>query len=137
MLKIILEKRHKYIAFLKKETNMLLMNMKATNEFLLMLNILKQLKNRRKELGLKQEDFMLRVGMSRQQYQYLESKGNPRLNTLELVAKGLKCELLLIPQEKLTAVKILLTNEDPNNSNKKEKPAISDDPWQGILENDE
>jgi len=34
-----------------------------------------QLKGRRKSLGLKQEDMTLRVGMSRQQYQYLESKG--------------------------------------------------------------
>lgn len=50
----------------------------------------------------------LRVGMSRQQYQRLESKGNPRLDTLELVAKGLKMEVMLIPQEKLRDVKDFL-----------------------------
>ena len=51
--------------------------------------LLEQLKKRRQQLGLKQCDMMMRVGMSRQQYQRLESKGNPRLDTLELVAEGL------------------------------------------------
>jgi len=51
--------------------------------------LLQQLKKRRLDLGLKQNDMMLRVGVSRQQYQRLESKGNPRLDTLELIAKGL------------------------------------------------
>lgn len=44
---------------------------------------------------------MMRVGMCRQQYQRLESKGNTRLDTLVLIAKGLDSELLLIPKEKL------------------------------------
>ena len=95
-----------------------------------------QLKKRRKELRLKQEDMQLRVGMVRQQYQRLESKGNPRLDTLELVAKGLKMELILIPQEKLRAVRYLLDNsvalgiEEPVS----EKKALSDEPWAGLLE---
>ena len=63
-----------------------------------MKSLLHQIKNRRKALGFKQHDMMLRVGISRQQYQRLESKGNPRLDTLELIAQGLKSELLLIPQ---------------------------------------
>ena len=60
-------------------------------------SLLKQIKKRRLELAFKQHDMMMRVGMSRQQYQRLESKGNPRLDTLELIAKGLKSELLFIP----------------------------------------
>ena len=64
-------------------------------------------------MKLKQHDMMLRVGISRQQYQRLESKGNPRLDTLELVAKGLKSELLLIPQEKLNAVLAILADDNP------------------------
>ena len=60
--------------------------------------LLEQLKKRRIALGLKQNDMMLRIGISRQQYQRLESKGNPRLDTLDLIAKGLKSELMLIPQ---------------------------------------
>ena len=89
---------------------------------------------------------MLRVGMSRQQYQRLESKGNPRLDTLELVAKGLKSELLLIPQEKLNAVLAVLTDEALSSTesstetstkqsqiNKEKSNPLADDPWQGLL----
>jgi transcriptional regulator with XRE-family HTH domain len=102
-----------------------------------MSNIHKQLKERRKALGLKQEDMILRVGMARQQYQRLESNGNPRLETLELVAKGLKMELLLIPQEKLRAVKGILdgsSSYEPSTAHKKPEKTISDDPWEGLLE---
>ena len=52
--------------------------------------LLEQLKKRRLALGMKQKDMMFRIGISRQQYQQLESKGNPRLNTLNLYLKGLK-----------------------------------------------
>lgn len=90
-----------------------------------MSELLKQLKSRRKQLGLKQADMMLRIGVSRQQYQRLESKGNPRLDTLELVAKGLKSELMLVPQEKLLAVRAAL-----------EGAGSTDDPWQDILGDD-
>jgi len=79
--------------------------------------------------------------MSRQQYQRLESKGNPRLDTLELIAKGLKSEFLLIPQEKLNAVMAVLANDDsissiqtPTHDGSIDKQkALSDDPWQGLL----
>jgi transcriptional regulator with XRE-family HTH domain len=78
-----------------------------------MSKILDQIRLRRKDLGLTQAEMMLRVGMSRQQYQRLESKGNPRLDNLELLAKGLKMELMLIPQEKLQAVKAILEDRAP------------------------
>jgi transcriptional regulator with XRE-family HTH domain len=101
-------------------------------------SLLEQIKARRKALALKQHDMMLRVGMSRQQYQRLESKGNPRLDTLELVAKGLKSELLLIPQEKLSAVLAVLaedskTTSGPDQSARKKSESLADDPWQGLL----
>ena len=70
--------------------------------------LLEQLKKRRITLGLKQNDMLLRIGISRQQYQRLESKGNPRLDTLELISKGLNSQLMLIPKEKLLAVKAIL-----------------------------
>jgi len=105
-----------------------------------MRSLLKQIKKRRLELSLKQHDMMLRIGISRQQYQRLEAKGNPRLDTIELVAKGLKSELLLIPQEKLSAVLDVLS-EDSLNSSKKQNPktdkTLSDDPWQDLLGDDE
>lgn len=72
---------------------------KATYQFPIMKALLEQLKGRRLALGLKQKDRMLRIGVSRQQYQHLESKGNPRLNTLELIAEGLKSELLCSRQK--------------------------------------
>lgn len=101
-------------------------------------SLLEQIKKRRLTLALKQHDMMLRVGISRQQYQRLESKGNPRLDTLELVAKGLKSELLLIPQEKLNAVLVALADDTtaPNESSQSAiapSGSLADDPWQGLL----
>jgi transcriptional regulator with XRE-family HTH domain len=80
---------------LKKETNIYLIGLKAIYELTMHDHLLQQLKKRRLALGLKQKDMMLRMGISRQQYQQLESKGNPRLDTLELIAKGLNSELIL------------------------------------------
>lgn len=102
-----------------------------------------QLKQRRKALGIKQEDMELRVGMSRQQYQRLESKGNPSLSTLELLAKGLKMELMLIPQEKLREVEdFLAANKEIGSGfqvtarGSVVKPSPEDNPWGDLLEND-
>ena len=80
---------------------------------------------------------MLRVGMTRQQYNRLERKGNPRLDTLELLAKGMDMELILIPREMLCSVqeilqgraKIIDVGEDIQ-----ENSDLVDDPWQNILE---
>lgn len=83
---------------------------------------------------------MLRVGVSRQQYQRLESKGNPRLDTLELIAKGLSSDLILNPKEKLNAVLAVLENteSDQNLKNQnKEQKNLSDDPWQDLLRDDQ
>jgi len=103
-----------------------------------MSTILEQLKKRRKDLGLKQKDMMLRVGVSRQQYQRLESMGNPRLDTLELIAKGLKSELMLIPQEKLAAIKTLMSSGDGyDDKEKRGETTIADNPWKDILGNEE
>ena len=93
--------------------------------------ILKQLKKRRLELGFKQKDMLLRIGLSRQQYQHLESKGNPRLDTLELIAKGLNCELMLIPKEKVIAVNAVLEK----TKNEQDKNLLKD-PWQDLLGRD-
>lgn len=108
-----------------------------------MSKIKEQLKERRKALGLKQEDMELRVGMSRQQYQRLESRGNPSLSTLELVAKGLKMEVMLIPQEKLRDVQDFLagTKKIGGGATLTAKgtvtgPSPEDDPWSDLLEED-
>ena len=107
-------------------------------------SLLQQLKKRRLKLGLKQHDMMMRIGVSRQQYQRLESKGNPRLDTLELIAKGLNCELMLIPKEKVHAVVAVLesvepelaSGQKPSKQEKDKRKSLCDDPWQDILEDD-
>jgi len=109
-------------------------------------SLLKQLKDRRLDLGLKQSDMMMRVGVSRQQYQRLESKGNPRLDTLELIAEGLNSELILIPKEKMNTVIDVLRNVETSlkpakepvsqKSSNKEK-SLSDNPWQDLLGEDQ
>ncbi len=117
-------------------------------------SILKELKKRRINLGLKQHDMMMRIGVSRQQYQRIESRGNPRLETLELIAKGLEAELLLIPQEKLSAVRAILSDSITNpeelstsgsdsfrNKNSDipefDENTLDNDPWKGLLTDEE
>jgi transcriptional regulator with XRE-family HTH domain len=102
-----------------------------------MSNIHQQLKQRRKQLGLKQEDMQMSVGMARQQYQRLEDAGNPSLNNLELVAKGLQLELMLIPQEKLQAVKAILEDRSNADSTSNNSNALADNPWQNLFTEDE
>ena len=74
-----------------------------------------------------------RIGLSRKQYQQIESKGNPRLDTLELIAKGLNSELMLIPNEKKRQILAIL-NEDKDNQ--PEIQSLIDNPWQGLLGDD-
>ena len=105
-----------------------------------MTQLLAQLKQRRLKLGLKQHDMLMRVGVSRQQYQQLESKGNPRLSTLELVSQGLNAQLMLIPTEKLLAVNAILAADEgaaQPNVQPVERNTLADDPWQGLLPDDE
>lgn len=96
--------------------------------------LLIQIKERRLLLGLKQQDMYMRVGISRQQYQRLESQGNPRLDTLELVAKGLSSELMLIPQDKLEAVKRLLSEYENDLAQASDEKNLVNNPWKGLLD---
>ena len=97
------------------------------------MKLLDDIKRRRIELGFKQKDMHARIGLSRQQYQQIESKGNPRLDTLELIAKGLNSELMLIPNEKKLQILAIL-NEDKGFSD--DIQSLIDNPWQGLLEDD-
>jgi transcriptional regulator with XRE-family HTH domain len=105
-------------------------------------SLLTQIKQRRLALGLKQHDMRLRIGMSRQQYQRLETQGNPRLDTLNLLADGLGAQLIMVPNEKLRSVLALLADDsalltDSGQSYKADKRPLDEDPWQGLLGNDE
>ena len=95
-----------------------------------------QIKKRRKELGLNQEDMANLIGMARQQYQRLESKGNPRLDTLELISKGLKMELMLIPKDKVRTIKNILDNAPSHPSLPQEHIGQESDPWKDLLEDE-
>ena len=128
------------LLYIKIETNIFLLYKKQLKCFLMM-NLLQQIKHRRLALKLKQNEMPMRIGISRQQYQRLEAKGNPRLDTLELIAKGLNSDVMLIPKEKLNAVLAVLENDGNNTSLQHEQPdhsdeqkKLSDDPWKGLLE---
>ena len=102
-----------------------------------MSSLLSQFKKRRLALGFKQTDMQERVGIMRQVYQRLESKGNPRLATLELVATGLNGEIMLVPLEKVAAVKALLEDlNDTQLEKTNENESLEDNPWNDILSND-
>jgi len=87
--------------------------------------LIDQIKKRRKALGLRQADMNIKIGMNRQQYQRIESRGNPRLETLELIAAGLNCELILVPCDRVFDVKAALGEKQ-----------LCDDPWRGLLPDD-
>ena len=92
-----------------------------------------QLRGRRKQLGFRQADMSLRAGIARQQYHRLENGGNPSLKTLELAAAGLDMVLMLIPKERLSAVRAMLAR--PSGDVPAERPEFSpiENPWRDLL----
>jgi transcriptional regulator with XRE-family HTH domain len=93
-----------------------------------------QIKRRRLQLGLSQKDMKMRIGMEQQQFQRIEAGGNPRLNTLELIAEGLEAELVLAPKDKIRAVKALLREEAKATEASTDKTETNEDPWSDLLE---
>jgi len=67
---------------------------------------------------------------------------NPRLDTLELVAKGLKMQLMLIPDDKLRAVqdylagRVQLVDIQGASMSDQDNP-VAADLWQGLLGEDD
>ncbi len=99
-------------------------------------SLLAQIRRRRLQLSLKQNDMYMRAGISRQQYHRIEKKGNPRLETLELIAIGLNAELKLIPKEHLEEVnKLLETTTDAEllEANSEDLASLVEDPWKDLL----
>ena len=98
------------------------------------MTLTEQLKKRRRALGLKQSDMKMRIGMNQQQYQKLEAGGNPRLETLELVAEGLEAELLLVPRDKARVVRQMLQDSVAGEKKSAGSVEVADDPWHGMLD---
>lgn len=98
-------------------------------------SLLAQIRRRRLQLSLKQNDMYMRAGISRQQYHRIEKMGNPRLETLELIAIGLNAELKLIPKEHLAEVNKLLGSADAElfEANSEDLVSLVEDPWKDLI----
>ena len=94
-----------------------------------------QLRARRKELGLQQNDMPLRAGIARQQYHRLENGGNPSLKTLELAAAGLDMVLMLIPRERLREVRAMLARQSADVPADHPENSQTENPWKDLLGN--
>jgi transcriptional regulator with XRE-family HTH domain len=87
--------------------------------------LLDQIRRRRTNLSLKIQDMVLRAGLTRQQYGKIENGGNPRLSTLDQIAEGLECTLVLVPKEQLAAVQRLLEGDQTDQH---EATALANEP---------
>lgn len=76
-------------------------------------SLLKQLKDRRKELGITQSEMARRLKITQPQYQKIESSGNPSLKTLNSLALALDLKLILVPKEKAAQVEELTGRQRP------------------------
>jgi transcriptional regulator with XRE-family HTH domain len=92
-----------------------------------------QLRARRKQLGVRQKDMPLRAGIARQQYHRLENGGNPSLKTLELAAAGLDLVLMLIPRERLSAVRATIERPSGDVPAERLETSLSENPWKDLL----
>ncbi len=79
---------------------------------------------RRRELGLKQSDMRMKIGMSQQQYQRVEAGHDIRVSTLLRVLEGMGLELLIAPREQARQLENLL------RSGRLDLDAITADEWQ-------
>ena len=75
----------------------------------------------------------LRSGIGRQQYHRLENGGNPNLETLELATAGLDMVVMLIPKERLGAVRAVLDWPAENLSLDDETRVSLENPWDDLL----
>lgn len=98
------------------------------------MKLIPQIKARRLQVGLQQKDMKLRIGMNQQNYQRIEAGGNPRAQTLELIAEGLDAEFVLVPKDKLRAVKALLREGDAGTGSTQQRAESEEDPWSGVLD---
>ncbi len=86
-----------------------------------MKSLLKQIQTHRQALRLTQADVARQIRVSRQQYQAVESGGNPTLETLNLIADALHGQMVFVPKDKLPAVRALLEGKDETSATRQLK----------------
>jgi len=96
----------------------------------------KQMRDRRKQLGLKQRDMATRIGMAQQQYQRVEAGHDARFSTMQRIADGLKLDFMLVPKEHLADVQATLSSLETAHTAGKGMPGESADPghWNEYLD---
>lgn len=75
------------------------------------------LRERRRAMNLTQKDMLMKIGMSQQQYQRIESGGDARLSTLLRVLEGMDLELMLVPKDRAIQLQSLLDSKPENQQN--------------------
>lgn len=73
--------------------------------------IAKFLKEKRTELGWNQKDFLMKIGMTQQQYQRIESGSDMRVSTLLRILAAMDLEYLIVPKNDVRDVDRLLQKE--------------------------
>jgi transcriptional regulator with XRE-family HTH domain len=69
------------------------------------------LKEKRAELGWNQKDFLMKIGMTQQQYQRIESGSDMRMSTLLRILMAMDLECVIVPKNKVREVELLLQTE--------------------------
>ncbi|KFB87295.1 UNVERIFIED_ORG: helix-turn-helix protein [Serratia quinivorans] len=69
------------------------------------------LKEKRAELGWNQKDFLMKIGMTQQQYQRIESGRDMRMSTLLRILMAMDLECVIVPKNKVREVELLLQKE--------------------------
>ncbi len=87
-----------------------------------------QIVSRRRQLGLKQADMLMKIGMSQQQYQRIESGGDTRVSTFLRVLEGLNMSIMIVPRDKVASIEPLLA-EDGDQLNEDTET----DSWSSLL----
>ena len=71
-----------------------------------------EFEKRRRHLALNQKDMLMKIGMSQQQYQRIETGGDARVSTLLRILEGLGLELMLVPRERVQQIRKMLKSDD-------------------------
>lgn len=70
-----------------------------------------KLKEKRAELGWNQKDFLMKIGMTQQQYQRIESGSDMRMSTLLRILMAMDLECVIVPKNKVREVELLLQKD--------------------------